>query len=66
MANEAEKEAAGRAAAKLVHDGTPTPPRLNRVLHHTGSRRTGSDGSKIVGIPPVGEYAELARKSASP
>ena len=68
MANEAEKEAAGRAAAKLVNDGDIVGLGTGSTAYFTilalGERVR--DGLKIVGIPTSVNTAELARKVRIP
>ena len=63
MANEGEKEAAGRAAAKLVHDGDVVGLGTGSTAYFAvvalGERVKA--GLKIIGIPTSVRTAELAR-----
>jgi ribose 5-phosphate isomerase A len=68
MANEAEKEAAGRAAAKLVRDGDVVGLGTGSTAYFAvvalGERV--KSGLKIVGIPTSVATAELARQLGIP
>jgi ribose 5-phosphate isomerase A len=68
MANEHEKELAGRAAAQLVRDGDVVGLGTGSTAHFTvvalGERV--KSGLKIVGIPTSETTAELARKAGIP
>jgi ribose 5-phosphate isomerase A len=63
MANEGEKEAAGRAAAKLVHDGDVVGLGTGSTAYFTvvalGERV--KTGLKIIGIPTSLQTGDLAR-----
>lgn len=68
MASEEEKEAAGRAAAKLVHDGDIVGLGTGSTAYFTvvalGERV--KDGLRIVGIPTSVQTADLARAVGIP
>ncbi len=68
MANESEKELAGRAAAKLVHDGDIVGLGTGSTAYFAvvalGERV--KEGLKIVGIPTSVATADLARKLGIP
>jgi ribose 5-phosphate isomerase A len=68
MANENEKELAGRAAAELVHDGDIVGLGTGSTAYFTvlalGARV--KSGLKIVGIPTSNATAELARAVGIP
>ncbi|MFY9843383.1 MAG: ribose-5-phosphate isomerase RpiA [Terriglobales bacterium] len=68
MANDVEKEAAGRAAAKLVRDGTVVGLGTGSTAHFAvvalGERV--KSGLKIIGIPTSVQTADLARAVGIP
>ena len=68
MANESEKEVAGRAAAKLVHDGDVVGLGTGSTAYFAiialGERVQA--GLKIVGIPTSVKTADLARAAGIP
>jgi ribose 5-phosphate isomerase A len=68
MANEEEKEAAGRAAARLVHDGDVVGLGTGSTAYFAiialGERV--KEGLKIVGIPTSSQTTELARAVGIP
>ena len=68
MANEKEKEAAGRAAARLVRDGDVVGLGTGSTAHFAiialGERV--KEGLKIVGIPTSSQTADLARAVGIP
>src|ERR1700686_4686709 len=63
MANEEEKEAAGRAAARLVRDGDVVGLGTGSTAYFAGNAlgERGKSGLKIVGIPTSMQTADLAR-----
>jgi len=68
MANEAEKEAAGRAAAKLVRDGDVVGLGTGSTAYFAVvalGERVGA-GLKIIGIPTSVKTADLAREVGIP
>src|SRR6202795_528052 len=68
MANEAEKEAAGRAAAKLVNDGNIVGLGTGSTAYFTiiALRERVKAGLKIIGIPTAVQTADLARAVGIP
>lgn len=68
MANEAEKEAAGRAAAKLVNDGEVVGLGTGSTAYFTilALAERVKTGLRIVGIPTSVQTADLARAVGIP